>query len=51
MKIVAAMRFKFKYTTPSDYIDIFLARFPFVPKYRDILPTIIEFALLTPQAC
>ena len=30
------LNFKFKYTTPYDYIDIFMAKFPFFPKMNDI---------------
>ena len=51
MRILSAIRFRFKYTTPYDYINAYLARFPFLPKLKLIIPTIIEFALLQPQAC
>jgi hypothetical protein len=45
------LQFKFYYTTPHDYIAVYLARFPFMPKLKNVLPTIIEFALIQPQAC
>jgi hypothetical protein len=51
MKILQAIHFRFKLTSPLDYMDGYLARFPFLPRLRHILPTIIEFALLQPQAC
>ena len=45
------LNFKFKYTTPYDYIDIFMAKFPFFPKMNDIFPVIIKLALLHHISC
>jgi hypothetical protein len=50
-RILSAIRFRFKLTSPMDYMEGYLSRFPFLPKLRHILPTIIEFALIQPQAC
>lgn len=51
MMILSAIRFRFKFTSPLDYVEGYLERFPFFPRSRHILPTIIEFALIQPQAC
>jgi hypothetical protein len=51
MKIFTALGFRFKYTTPFDYIDTFMALFPFFPKMRDAFPLFLEFALIHPNAC
>jgi hypothetical protein len=50
-KIFIALGSRLKYTTPFDYIDIFMTRFPFFPKMREALPLFIEFALMHPNAC
>jgi hypothetical protein len=50
-KILTALNLKVQFTTPYDYIDIFIARFPFLPKIRSVLPFFIEFALIQPKAC
>jgi hypothetical protein len=51
MRILTAIRFRFMYTTPYDYVDIFMARFPFFPKMRQALPIFIEFANIQGQSC
>ncbi len=36
-----ALKGKLNITTPYDYIVVYLARFPFLPKLKNVLPTII----------
>ena len=51
MKILGALKFRLSYTTPYDYLDIFMARFPFFPKMRQALPIFIEFANVHSASC
>ena len=45
------LRLRFKFTTPIDYLEIFLARFPFFPNLKHLLPNFIEFACVHSLAC
>jgi hypothetical protein len=41
----------FRYTSPNDYLEVFMERFPFFPKYRVVIPKFIELALIRPNSC
>lgn len=46
-----SLSFVFRYTSPNDYLDIFMERFPFFPKFRKAIPKFIELAMMRPNAC
>ncbi len=51
VNILYALRMRFKYTTPLDYVDVLMARFPFFPSMQHVLPGFIEVACIHPNAC
>lgn len=51
LRMTKALRFRFRYTAPLDYLEIFLARFPFYPRMRYVLPKYVELAMLRPSMC
>ncbi len=50
-KVMRSVSFVFRYTTPNDYLDNFMERFPFFPKFKKVIPKFIELALMRPHAC
>jgi hypothetical protein len=46
-----SLAFVFRFTSPDNYLDIFIERFPFFPKLRNVIPKFIELALMRPCAC
>jgi hypothetical protein len=46
-----SLSYVFRYTSPSDYLDVFMERFPFFPNFRPVLLKLIELALMRPNAC
>ena len=47
-QIIAALRFRFKYTTPYDYIDGFCERFPWNINFKNALTEILDVTLALP---
>lgn len=47
-QIIAALKFRFKYTTPYDYIDAFCQRFPWHINFRNALASILDVTLALP---
>jgi hypothetical protein len=39
LKVISILQFKFKYSTPYDYINYFTTRFPWFPQ---IVPSLID---------
>jgi hypothetical protein len=47
-QIIAALRFRFKYTTPYDYIEGFCQRFPWNINFKNALGEILDMTLALP---
>ena len=47
-QMIAALKFRFKYTTPYDYIDGFCERFPWNINFRSALAQILDMILALP---
>lgn len=47
-QIISALRFRFKYTTPYDYIEGFCQRFPWNINFRNALGEILDMTLALP---
>jgi hypothetical protein len=51
IKVLTALRMRFKLTTPYDYFPYFFARFPWLQCTREAINDLLHLAVALPKAC
>lgn len=51
LKVLTALGFKFKYTTPYDFIEPFVARFPWYPQIIPVIMDVLNVMVTLVEGC